>query len=188
MRDLKGSRRELALVFADGRWRTANEAARAMGRPTGSIFGVLRRMHQDGLLEPDTDEEVPRRGTQYRLTAQGQAALVAALAEEQPPGRVAVGTWLVIVEHGEAHKPVTSFNSVLENPSVAGEVAWGVSLAWGWILALVEGAAEWHATRLARAFEEHGFRCRYASPTTLTTGAQLRTQAATLLESVGATP
>src|SRR4051812_28493782 len=94
-RDLRGSRRELAMVFADGP-KTAHEASKQLGKPTGSIFGVLKRMHADGLLVGDTDE--PTRGTQYTLADSGRELLRDAASHEHALGVLADGQQLLLVD------------------------------------------------------------------------------------------
>jgi DNA-binding MarR family transcriptional regulator len=75
---------------------TAQEIAKTLGRPTGGIFGAVRRMLQEGLLEASADP--PGRGTQYWLTPAAAAALRAALSEREQPGVLRPGQQLLLVE------------------------------------------------------------------------------------------
>ena len=59
-RDFQGSRLALALIFG-GRRLTLYEVAKALGKPSGSVQGLLRRMVADGLVLADSDP--PVRGT-----------------------------------------------------------------------------------------------------------------------------
>ncbi len=173
VRDLKGSRRDLAVVLSDD-WRTAHEAAEAMGRPTGSIFGVLRRMHADALLKADTDPEPPTRGTQYRLSDVGQEALRQALAEEGQVGQLTEGRRVLFIE---LRKNLASAAKVLGDRMNAGLIDWGAELPTGWLLTLVEGADP-HRVRLLRtALEQAGCRCRDIHIDALVTGSLLRKRA-----------
>jgi hypothetical protein len=165
--------------LADRRWRTANETARAMGKPTGAIFGVLRRMHSDGLLEADSDE--PTRGTQYRLTALGERALAEVLSEQQPAGQLSSDQWLLMVERG-SEAGLREFYAVLATTSLSGVIAWATSVGWGWLVVCGTDAAEFTVARLTNAFRDAGFRCHEARAGTLLSGTQLRDNATTLVE------
>jgi DNA-binding PadR family transcriptional regulator len=175
--ELKGSRRELATVLADGRWSTAYETARAMGKPTGAIFGLLRRMHTDGLLEADS--ETLTRGTQYRLTHKGSVALEEALAEEPAIGQLTADQWLLVVAHTDQTR-LTDFQHVVARTTHSGGIGWGVGLGWGWLLAFDPGSEAFAVERAVAAFEEAGFRCRYAQAVVLLSGNEIRSRAATL--------
>src|SRR5947207_2675782 len=175
--ELKGSRRDLATVLADGRWSTANETARAMGKPTGAIFGLLRRMHGDGLLEADS--ETLTRGTQYRLTHSGHVALEEALAEEPIVGQVAPEQWVMVLERTDGTR-LTDFQGVVVRTTLSGAIAWGVDVGWGWLLAFTPGSEPFAVERAAAAFEDAGFRCRFARAMVLLSGNQFRSRAATL--------
>ena len=170
--ELRGSRRDLALVFSEG-WKTANEAGREMGRPTGSIFGVLRRMHADGLLEADSEE--PTRGTQYRLTDHGRNLLREAPDSEGVVGRLAVGQRMLLVER---RKSLGASSEVLAGTASAALIAWGAELPNGWLLALVPGVDPHQVRKLQRAFEGAGCRCVEAPIDAVVPGRLLRERAA----------
>jgi hypothetical protein len=176
-RALKGSRRDLALVFGDG-WKTAHEAATAMGRPTGSIFGVLRRMHAEGLLVADTDPDPATRGTQYRLSDAAAGLLMDALADESGVGRVAPGQRLLTVDR---HGARIDAAKVLTEGASAGIIAWAAELPAGWLLVVDAEVDPFRVQALCAAFEHAGCRCEQAPVDDVVAGPLLRERAATLL-------
>ena len=135
-------------------------------------------MCTDGLLEADTPE--PTRGTMYRLTAIGRAALDTALAEEEAPGQLKVGQQLLFVERG----PVSKFNAVLNRPEVAGFIDWSLSWGPGWLLALRPSGGNFQLEAIATTFEATGFRCHHGQTDDLLTGAQTRERADVLASKV----
>jgi DNA-binding PadR family transcriptional regulator len=176
-RDLKGSRRDLALVFS-GEPKTAYEAAKELGRPTGSIFGVLRRMHTDGLLLADTDPDPPTRGTLYRLAESGARLLEETLQPRDELGHVHDGQRLLHVEYD---RDLTAASRVLVESVSAGVIAWGAELPAGWLLAMVPDADAFRVRRLVGAFEQAGCRCVSLPVDAVVDGARLRARAATLV-------
>lgn len=174
MRDTKGSRRDLALVLR-GEWKTAHEAAKELGKPTGSIFGVLKRMHSEGLLEADSDP--PTRGTQYRLAESATSLSEEAATAESALGRVSAGQRVLSV----AFKTRLTANEVLVSSVSAGLIAWAANLPTGWLLALVEDADSFRVEQLVVAFERAGCRCHEAPVSALVSGKDLRRNAATQL-------
>jgi hypothetical protein len=178
-KDLRGSRRELAVVFGDA-WKTPHEVAIALGRPTGSIFGVLRRMHADGLLVSDCDPETPTRGTQYRLSDVASEMLADAPAQVAGVGRLAAGQRLMIVERRKARRPPAR---VLMDSSTAGLIAWAAEMPDGWVLVMTADADPFRIQRLAVALEKAGCRCREAPVDSVLDGPLLRERASTLLAS-----
>ncbi len=179
VRDLRGSRRELAIAFGDG-WKTAHEAANAMGRPTGSIFGVLRRMHAEGLLIADSDPHPPTRGTQYRLSDDATEALHVSLSEESGVGQLAAGQRLLVVERKKARLAATR---ILTESESTGLIAWGAELPSGWLLAMDPDADSFRVQVLAGAFERAGCRCYEAPVDAVLPGSQLRKRAARITAS-----
>jgi DNA-binding PadR family transcriptional regulator len=169
-------------MFADGEWRTAYEVARAQGKQTSDVFGLIRRMHGDGLLEPDSE---PTRGTQYRLTPAGRAALEEALGQKHAIGTLAERQWALVVERGLGS--LSNFEGVVTNIQLSGAIVWSASLGWGWLLALSPASGEFQAKRLVTAFESAGFRCRESCLQGLLSGAQMREQASTLVDEIKAT-
>jgi hypothetical protein len=176
VRDLRGSRRDLAIVFGDG-WKTAHEAAEAVGRPTGSIFGVLRRMHAEGLLISDADPDPPTRGTQYRLSDDTSEALSEALLEESGVGQLIEGQRLLVVERKKSRLAAIE---VLTESVSAGLIVWGAELPSGWLLAMDLDADSFRVQTLAVAFERAGCRCYEAPVDAIVPGSLLRKRATTV--------
>lgn len=176
-RDLRGSRRDLALVFSRGK-RTAHEAAKELGRPTGSIFGVIRRMHAEGLLIADSDPDPPTRGTSYHLAEDALALLDQNLAPTDEVGRLGEGQRVVFVER---KKNLATASEVLAARVSTGLISWGAELPGGWLLVMVADADPFQVSRLVAAFERAGCRCRDAPVDALASGPQLRQRAATRL-------
>jgi hypothetical protein len=177
VRDLRGSRRDLALVLAD-EWKTAHEIGNALGRPTGSIFGVIRRMHADGLLLADSDPDPPTRGTQYRLSESATQLLAEALSEPNVIGQLAPKQRLLLIERRKSRLAAIE---VLAGSTSAGVIAWGAELPGGWLLAIDADVDPFRVQRLSTAFERAGCRCREAPVDTVLSGTLLRRRAATLL-------
>jgi hypothetical protein len=183
VRDLKGSRRELAIVFSEGE-KTAHEAAKLLGRPTGSIFGVLQRMYGDGLLIADTDPDPPTRGTQYRLSEEGHDLLRETLPEESPGvGRLeADRRVLLVLRRGGLRKPA----KVLASSTSAGLIEWGAELPGsGWLLTTIEDPDGHRLDALVAAFEKADCDCHLVGVGSLHTGTALRNRAASLIGSRG---
>jgi hypothetical protein len=177
VRDFRGSRRDLAIVFGDG-WKTAHEAAEAMGRATGSIYGVLRRMHADGLLIADSDPDPPTRGTQYRLSDEAKEALSEALYEESGVGQLIQNQRLLIVERKKSRLAATK---VLTDSESAGLIVWGAELPNGWLLAMDLDVDSFRVQVLSAAFEREGCRCYEAPVDAVLPGSLLRKRAATVI-------
>jgi DNA-binding PadR family transcriptional regulator len=176
VRDLRGSRRDLALVFAEGQ-KTAHEAAKAMGRPTGSIYGVVRRMHADGLLVADSDPDPPTRGTQYRLSPEASDVLRDSLGERAGVGQLLRGQRLLIVERKQDRVRAAS---VLATSASAGIIAWGAELSSGWLIVIDADVDPFRIQRLCMAFERAGCRCREGPVDAVLAGSLLRERATTL--------
>lgn len=180
-RDFRGSRRELVLAFSDGS-KTAHEAGRALGRPTGSIFGVLKRMHAEGLLVADTDP--PSRGTRYELAPGVREALRDAEAEASAVGTLERGQRLLLVDHPS--DPIAA-QRALSRESLAGSVAWAAEVGGGWLLALApEVSSSYPLQRLEAALSQAGAACRQVHVTDLLDGDELRDRACWLLEDLEA--
>lgn len=174
---LRGSRRELALVFADGP-RTAHEAGKALGKQTGSFFGVLRRMHAEGLLVADT--ETPTRGTQYTLAPEVQAALTVHSDGAAAIGVVAPRQQLLLVD--QPSDPIAA-QRVLARHSIAGSVAWAAEVGGGWLLAIADDVSDaYQLQRLEMALAHAGMQCRQVHVTGVVAGAELRERASWLLD------
>jgi hypothetical protein len=176
--DFRGSRKDVALVLA-GAPRTLHEASKALGKPTSSIYRLVQRMLADGLLLADSDP--PTRGTLYRLNPEVRAALDAALAHDQPIGRVQEGQRLLLVDGDEG---LLALQRVLVDPRFSGCVAWAAELdgTAGMLLALAPEAARLPAERLIVALERAGFRCIERRAGELIGADDLRRHAVALLE------
>lgn len=157
---------------------TAQEIAKALGRPTGAIFGSVRRMTQEGLLVPDADP--PGRGTRYQLTPAAEAALRAALSEREQPGTLQAGQQLLLVE------PPALLADALEvfaREEVAGSVDWAAEISGGWLLALSPDLDDSVALMALRvALEDQQIRSRPLTLERLLPGSELRSRAEWLRE------
>ena len=149
----------------------------ALGRPTGSIFGVLRRMHADGLLISDCDPEPPTRGTQYRLSENATEMLADALSEQNGVGHLTLGQRLLMVERKKSRLAATQ---VLTESSSAGIIAWAAELPSGWLLVISADADPFRVQSLCTEFERAGCRCQDAPVDAVLAGPLLRERAATL--------
>jgi hypothetical protein len=180
--DFKGRRLALANVFRD--WRTANEAAGELGTETGSVFGLIKRMHAERILEADSDPDLPTRGTQYRLSHEARIALedVDAVLADEELGQLVDGQRLLIVR-GQA---ITPFEEVMADRSLASAVSWASWLGAGWLVAL-QPDSEGHAWRkLATALEAAGYMCERGRIDEMLPARRLRRQSSSNLERVGA--
>jgi DNA-binding MarR family transcriptional regulator len=177
---LKNRRRDIAVALADGAWRTINEIAQSLGLKPANIFGLVRRMHADGLLEADSDP--PTRGTQYRLTMSGSAAARQALEREEPVGRLTEQQTVMVIEPGGPEATLSHFDRVVSDPSVSGAVGWSAFFGWGWMLVFTPRTDLFQIKRLALRLDRAGYRTRFGRPEALISGATMREQALTLTE------
>ncbi len=177
-RQLKGSRRELVIAFGDD-WKTAHEIAVSLGRATGSIFGVLRRMHSDGLLISDCEPDKPTRGTQYHVTESATELLGAEPYDEDGVGHLKRGQRLLIVERRKGRRRATR---VLTESSSAGVIAWGAETPSGWLLVIAGDVDPFRVQDLSTAFEAAGCRCQEAPVDAVAPGSLLRGRARNLIE------
>ena len=77
------------LCATPSRWRHGYGIARDTGLKSGTLYPVLLRLADRGLVEARWEDEQPAgrpRRHLYRLTAEGLAAATAALAQAQPVG------------------------------------------------------------------------------------------------------
>lgn len=174
--NLRGSRLDIAVVLSNKEL-SANQIAQALGKQTGSIFGVLKRMHAEGLIETDT--EPPTRGAKYSLADETRGLLDEALAERSDPGLLAEDRQILVVE---GTNDALALQEVLATVSVSRHIAWGASLGWGQLLVLDEETDDFHAQRLAIALQRAGYSCRGAALGAIKDGADLREQALTLVD------
>jgi PadR family transcriptional regulator, regulatory protein PadR len=80
-----------ALCATPSQWRHGYGIARDTGLKSGTLYPVLVRLADRGLLEACWEDEQPAgrpRRHLYRLTADGLATASAALAQAQPPDQV----------------------------------------------------------------------------------------------------
>jgi hypothetical protein len=181
--DFKGRRLPLANTFRD--WRTPNEAASDLGTETGSVFGLIKRMHGERILESDSDPDPPTRGTQYRLTPSARIALEEVdkgAAGEAEMGRLVEGQRLLIA-HGDA---LVGIEEILADPRLSSAIAWASWLGGGWLIAM-QPDSDGHAWRkLATVLERAGYSCQRGRMDELQTARQLRRQSASNLDLVEA--
>jgi hypothetical protein len=182
--DFRGRRLDLANVFRD--WRTAKEAARELGTETGSVFGLIKRMHGERILEADSDPGPPTRGTQYRLTHEARIALDEVvdrtLGCRQEAGQLTDDQRLLIVR-GDA---LADIEKVLADPGLSSAIAWGSWLGASWLLAMAPDCDAHAWRKLATVLEEAGYRCERGRIDELQSASRLRDQAASNLERAGA--
>lgn len=182
--DFKGRRLALANALRD--WRTPNEAAGELGTETGSIFGLIKRMHAEGILESDSDPDPPTRGTQYRLTHEARVALQQldeALGGQEETGRLVDNQRLLIVR-GEA---LAEVEEVLADPSLSSAVSWASWLGASWLLAMSPDSDGHSWRKLATVLERAGYQCERGRIDELQPASRLRRQFASNLERAGAT-
>jgi hypothetical protein len=175
--DFKGRRLRLAQAFRD--WSTANEAAAEMGTATGSVFGLIKRMHAERILEADSDPDPPTRGTQYRLTPDALVALEAVDDEQGfgEIGRLSEGQRILIARGGA----LTEIERVMADPGLSSTVAWASWLGEGWLIAM-QPDSDGHAWRkLATVLERAGYGCERGKIDELQAASRLRRQSASNL-------
>jgi PadR family transcriptional regulator, regulatory protein PadR len=83
-----------ALSSAPSDWRHGYEIAKETGLKSGTLYPILIRLADRGLLESSWEDEQPAgrpRRHLYRLSAQGLAAAQAAAAARRPAGAPAAG-------------------------------------------------------------------------------------------------
>lgn len=155
---------------------TASEIAATLDRPTGSFFGVLRRMVADGLLVASTG--TPTRGTKYSLSRDVRELLSAMDREAAAIPAVRANQQLVLVDRPES---VTAVQRVLAQEWISGLVAWAAETQGGWLLAL-DAESSFPANRLGAALEAAGARSRPLRIDDVLAGAELRDRASWALE------
>ena len=181
--DFKGRRLGLANVFRD--WSTAKEAAAELGVETGSVFGLIKRMHAEGILAADSDPEEPTRGAQYRLTHEARIALEKldeALGGEEEPGHL-LDDQRLLIARGET---LTDIEEVLADPALTSAIAWASWLGSSWLIAMRPDSDGYAWRKLASALERAGYLCERGRIDELQTGRRLRRQFASSLERAGA--
>jgi DNA-binding MarR family transcriptional regulator len=182
--DFRGRRLDLALVFREKR--TAREAARELGTQTGSVYGLIKRMHAEGMLEADSDPAPPTRGTQYCLTDDARFALAQALestqVEREDAGRLTEGQHVLIASGAG----VMAVQRVVADPALSAAVAWDAWLGASWLFAMNPESSFLTLKKLAAALERAGCDCQLGQVDGLEAGGQMREQASLEVERAGA--
>ena len=83
------------LCATPSRWRHGYGIARDTGLKSGTLYPILLRLADRGLVEACWEDEQPAgrpRRHLYRLTTEGLAAATVALAQAQPAGQVHAGS------------------------------------------------------------------------------------------------
>jgi len=174
---LRGSRLALAEILIEDS-KSASEIGRSLGKPTGSIFGVLRRMVAEGLVIADTGK--PERGTLYALSPEAQQQLEEIHSEAPQPGRIVQGQRLIVVEAPDAP---TGVQEVFAGPD-AQFIEWAAETgAGGWLVALTSEES-YPAQRLRMALEAAGAKSREVLAGNVISGEELLSRAQWLLEDV----
>lgn len=181
VKDFRGSRRALAETLLEG-GKSASQIASALGKPTGSIFGVLKRMVAEGLIVADTGE--PQRGAHYLLSPEARTTLEEIHREAPQPGRITPGLRLIVVDPPEQ---LTAVQRIFAGAD-AQLVEWAIETGGGgWLLAL-RSEESYPAQRLRMAFDAAGARSREVSAIAVLSGEELATRAQWLLEDVERAP
>lgn len=169
-RDFHGSRLALALIFG-GRRLTLYEVAKALGKPSGSVQGLLRRMVADHLVLADSDP--PVRGTLYELNPEAVSALEEAAESSQPPGLLTDNQRLLAVSGEQGRAEVMG---VLDSMALSSAVGWvaQTGAAGDLLIAINPTASDDHINTLVLALEEIGLGCREGVVTRLLSAKDLR--------------
>jgi len=176
-RDFRGTRLAVSLALLQGAM-AASQLARHLGKPTGSIFGVLRRMVADGILEIDTD--APTRGTLYSLTPAAREILREVEREPDAIGRIERDQKLLLVESPAA---MTTAQEVLAEGRASNLIVWAAETNGGWLLSL-DTDSSYPVYQLRMALETAGAPSRELSVGDVLSGAELQERGAWLLEDV----
>lgn len=155
-RDFQGPRLALALVLVGVRL-TQYEVAKALGKPSGSIHGLLRRMVAAELVLADSDP--PTRGTLYELNPEAQPALEEAAEGVQTPGLLARHQRLLSVRGAPGRAEAMR---LLDSMALSGAVGWvaETNAADELLIAMNQAADDIQVDTLVLAFEDAGFECR----------------------------
>ncbi len=130
-----------------------NEAARMLGKSTGSVYGTAHRMLAEGLLVADSDE--PTRGTQYELTEEGRRLLEDPAGTALPAGAVSEGQRFVYVD---GILDQVKVQRLLTHRSLLGVLAWAAELDGGLLLMMRPETERNAVQRVATAFNAAGLR------------------------------
>jgi hypothetical protein len=159
-----------------------NEAARALGKPASSVYGVVQRMLAEELLIADSDP--PTRGTLYELAPAVRPLLELTSEQDRPPGSLSEGQRLLCVEGDLARAKV---QRLFAQRALFGSVAWVAEIdgAHGLLLAMLPETTRNEVQRLAVAFDEAGLRCSHRRIGELFGAKELRGEAISALDLTG---
>jgi|GEM_PF-3322724 len=168
-RDFRGSRLEIGLVFSEGE-RSLYEAAKALGRSSGSIQGLVRRMVADGQLTADSDP--PTRGTLYKIHPDAREALAEAAEGLRSPGSLVKHQRLLTVWGGSRLAAMR----ILDSTAVSGAVGWvaRTNSADELLIAMNPDANDLRVDKLVAAFETAGFDYREGLVASIMSARELR--------------
>jgi hypothetical protein len=154
--DFKGSRLEIGLATLDEP-RTQYEIAKLQGKSSGCVHGVIRRMVQDKLLQPDSSP--PSRGTLYEVHPDARDALLTAAEGFQQPGTLAPHQRLLSVRGGPGRLEAME---LLSSAALAGAVSWiaRTNSADDLLVAMNPEGDDGLIDSLVVAFERAGFEAR----------------------------
>jgi DNA-binding MarR family transcriptional regulator len=144
-RPFKGTRLAIARALIAGP-KPASAIAHEIEKPISSIFGLLRRMVDEGLLEVEPGEQ---RGVRYTLLDPARKALQELERGPEPPGLIRRGQRLLLVEAPPVLGPASE---IVTAESRAGVILWAVKIAGGWLLG-IDGANPYPCERLKLALE-----------------------------------
>jgi DNA-binding MarR family transcriptional regulator len=152
---------------------TQYEVAKGLGKPSGSIHGLLRRMVADGLVLTDSDP--PTRGTLYELNPEARQALEEAAEGIQTPGLLERHQRLLTVRGGRGRREVMR---LLDSIDLSGAVGWvaQTNAADELLIAMNPEADENQVNTLVVAFEDAGFECREGLVASIMSARELREQ------------
>jgi DNA-binding MarR family transcriptional regulator len=172
---LRGTRLTLADALRE-QAQSASEIGRALGKPTGSIFGVLSRMVREGLVIADTG--APQRGTLYSLAPATRTLLAELDAQTPQPGLIADGGHLLIVQQPDS---MIELQRALASAD-AEHIKWAVETGdGGWLLS-IDSDESYPVQRLRMRLEAAGAKTREIHALSVLSGQELLTRAEWLIE------
>jgi len=148
----RGSRRAIAIALGDEQL-TLNEIAAGTGRPAGSVRGLVHRMLADGIIE--SDEPVPRRGTQFWLAEEHKAGLSEPPVAVTPTGQLSDRQRLISVT-GD----VDDIAVVLATDEAGALVCWSAEFGERLLLGLELGSSLAEQTALLDSLKAAGLRAK----------------------------
>jgi hypothetical protein len=151
-----GLRGKIALATR-GKERTLFETSKVLGKRSGDIQRVMRRMKDEGLLNASDDE--PVRGTRYWFNeAIYGNALDEFLESDRPPGQLFSDQRVLLVSPRDEEDPW----QVIARGDLAGDIAWVVE--WGgdgdMLIGMEKDAESRAVDQLMLVLRESGLRCR----------------------------